>query len=87
MTVYYLVEFLDENNAIGITRSEWVRPTGCTTLKEGHTTFKSWPLKDHSNALRSENPSSVNLHKKVYRIKIKRASGTSSVSDYTVIQL
>ena len=85
MTLYYLVEFVDENNAIGITRSEWARPKGCTDFTRGSMTYTSWPTKDYSAAVQAKDAFAVWLQKKVFQIRIKRASGTSSFSFNTFV--
>ena len=71
MTLYYLVEFVDENNAIGITRSEWVRLKGCTDFTRGSMTYTSWPAKDYSAAIQAKDAFAVRLHNKVFQIHIK----------------
>ena len=87
MTLYYLVEFVDDNNAIGITRSEWVRPSGCTDFPPGSITFTNWPAKDYLSAITAKEAFSVRFHKKVFLARIERASGSSSVLYYTFIYL
>ena len=75
-TVYYLVQFVEENNDIGITRSEWVRPTGCTDFKPGDITYTMWPKQDYSCAIKAKDAMSVKFRKGVFKIKIVRVSGT-----------
>ena len=79
-TVYYLVQFLEENNDIGITRSEWVRPTGCTDFKPGSITYTMWPKHDYATAIKAKDATLVIFKKGVFKLKIERVSGTLSIT-------
>ena len=78
--VYYLVRFVEEDNAIGITRSDWVRPTGCTTFQPGHITYTMWPKTDYAAAIKAKETTSVKFKTGVYKVKIERVSGTLSIT-------